>query len=164
MARFIDPLINNNLFDANILDGVADGLDADVNEIVQLAETGEITVLLPYSVQNELANPNTPSHVRRAAAIFGYTCKVPLTDEERRRHSDLVAAVKGDAEEKNIAPDLFHVCETAKYGGYFITCDKRLLARSDAIAGIVQIDVVKPAVFIERVAEARQRAARFGER
>jgi len=163
MARFIDPFCFNNFVDANILDEVADGEDAAVNEIVSLAGTGEITLLLPYSVQNELTNSNTPAHVRRAATHFLFSVEVELTDEERRRYRDLVAAVKGNAEEKNIAPDLFHVCEAAKYGGYFITRDKRLLARSDAIAAILQIDVVTPTEFLKRVAESRQRAAEFGQ-
>ena len=47
MTRFIDPHYFNNFVDANILDDVADGQDLAVNEIVNLAETGEITLLLP---------------------------------------------------------------------------------------------------------------------
>jgi len=161
MARFIDPLHFNNFVDANILDNVADGADAAVNEIVELAQSEKIRLLLPYSVQNELKNPNTPAHVQRAATLFQFSVEVELTDEEHRRYHDLVNAVKRDAEEKNIAPDLFHVWEAAKYGGYFITRDKRLLARSGAIASILQIHVVTPTVFLERLAQARQRAAKF---
>ena len=164
MTRFIDPLYFNNFVDANILDEVADGEDIAVIEIVSLARAGEITLLLPYSVQNELKNSNTPAHVQRAASLFLFSLEVEATEGERRRYRDLVAAVKGNAEEKNIAPDLFHVCEAAKYGGYFITRDKRLLARSGAIASILQIDVVTPTEFLERVAEARRRAAKFGQR
>jgi len=164
MVRFIDPLRFNNFVDANILDDVADGQDTAVKEIVCLARSGEITVLLPYSVQNELRNPNTPAHVRQAATKFLFSMEVPLTAEELRRYRNLVEAVKGDAEEKNIGPDLFHVCEAAKYGGYFITRDKRLLARSEAIARILQIDVVTPSVFLDRVAEARKRAMRYDQR
>ncbi|MDA1101715.1 MAG: hypothetical protein O2967_22365 [Proteobacteria bacterium] len=43
MTRFIDPLCFNNFVDANILDDVADGEDAAVNEIVELAQSGKIT-------------------------------------------------------------------------------------------------------------------------
>ena len=165
MARFIDPLHFNNFVDANILDEVADGEDAAVNEIVRLAQSDAITLLLPYSVQDELRNPNTPNHVRRAATIFQFSVEVQLTTEERRRYIDFVAVVKGNAEAKNIAPDLIHVCEAAKYGGgYFITRDKRLLARSDTIANILQIGLVTPAVFLDRVAEARERATQLGQR
>ncbi len=164
MTRFIDPLCFNNFVDANILDDVADGEDPAVNEIVDLAQSGKITLLLPYSVQNELKNPNTPAHVQRAATLFLFSVEVGLTDGERRLYREVVAAVKGNAEEKNIAPDLFHVSEAAKYGGYFITRDKRLLTRSAAIASILDINVVTPTDFLERVAESRDRAARFGQR
>ena len=164
MSRFIDPCCFNNFVDANILDDAADGEDAAVSEIVELAQSEEITLLLPYSVQSELKNPKTPAHVQRAAAQFPFSLEVELTDGERCRYRVLVNAVKGDAEEKNIAPDLFHVCEAAKYGGYFITRDKRLLTRSGAIASILQIDVVTPTVFLERVAQARRRAEKFGQR
>ncbi|MFN3078111.1 MAG: hypothetical protein ABT940_14815, partial [Alphaproteobacteria bacterium] len=64
------------------------------------------------------------------------------------RRCDFIKAVKGNAEEKNIAPDLCHVFEAAKYGGYFITRDKRLLARSGAIASVLQIDVVTPTKWV----------------
>lgn len=163
MTRFINPLLVNNFVDANILDEVLDGEDAAVNEIVSLVRTGEITLLLPYSVQNEIKNPYTPAHVRRAANHFLFSVEVELTDGERCRYRDLVAAVKGNAEEKNIAPDLYHVWEAAKYGRYFITRDKRLLARSGAIASILQMDVVTPTEFLERVAKARKRATEFGQ-
>lgn len=165
MARFIDPFHYNNFVDANILDDVADGEDAAVNEIVGLEQTGKIILLPPYSVQNELKRPNTPAHVQRAATLFLFSMQVGLTEVEQRRYSSLVAAVKGDAKEKNIAPDLFHVFEAAKHGGgYFITHDKRLLARSEAISTELQIDVVTPMVFLERIAESRQRAMKFGRR
>lgn len=165
MARFIDPFASNIFVDANILDDVADGEDVAVNEIVRLENSCEITLFLPYSVQNELKNPSTPAHVLRAAHLFPYSVEVGLTDGELRRFRDLVAAVKGNAEEKNIAPDLFHVCESEKHGGgYFITRDKRLLARTDVIASFLEIGVVTPTVFLDRVSEARQRAAKFGKR
>lgn len=161
MARFIDPLYVNNLIDANILDDVADGQDAAVQEIVRLTDNGEITVLLPYSVRDEVKNANTPAHVRSAADLFVFSEQVNLTEGEKRQYQTLVAAAKGTAEEKNIAADLFHVCEAAKYGGYFITRDKRLLARSAVIEKILQIDIVSPNEFLERVAQGRKRAEQY---
>lgn len=68
MARFIDPLYHNNFIDSNILDEVVDGHEAAVQEVVRIADAGEITVLLPYSVCNEIKQPNTPAHVRLAMA------------------------------------------------------------------------------------------------
>lgn len=161
MTRFIDPFFSNNFADANILNDVADGEDAAINEIVELVQTAEITLLLPYSVQRELQSARTPAHVQRAASLFPFSMEVQLTEGERHLYRDLVDRVKGDAEEKNIAPDLFHVYEAAKYGGYFVTRDKRLLARGAAIASILEVEVVTPSTFLDRVAQARRRDAGF---
>jgi predicted nucleic acid-binding protein len=158
MARFIDPFRVNNLVDANILDDAADGQDAAVREIVRLAETRQITLLLPYSVRNELSDPNTPAHVRRAADQFLFSIEVELTNEERARIERVITAAKGDADEKNIRTDLFHICEAAKYGGYFITRDKRLLKRRSIVQSMLQVDLVTPSEFLERVQLARGRA------
>lgn len=155
MARFIDPLYHNNFIDSNILDEVVDGHEAAVQEIVRIANAGEITVLLPYSVCNEIKQPNTPTHVRLAVNHFIFSIEVNLTANERQNYRDLVDSVRGNAEERNIAPDLFHVWEAAKNGGgYFISRDKRLLARNRAIAELLQIEVVTPTEFLNRIAMA----------
>ena len=158
MARFIDPLYHNNFVGSNILDEVADGQDAAVQEIMRVCEAGEITVLLPYSVCNEIKRPNTPTHVQRVVRHFVYSIEVNLTANEQHSYQALVDAVRGDAQEQNIEPDLFHVWEAAKNGGgHFITRDKRLLARGVAIADRLQIEVVTPSDFLARLVEARQR-------
>ena len=74
----------------------------------------------------------------------------------------LLAEASGEAESKNIARDLFHVFEAQKYGGgHFITRDKRLLKRSDAIAQALQIEVLTPEAFLEKVRMAKERKAKF---
>ena len=156
MARFINPFYFNNLIDGNILNEVADGQDDAVGEIVRLAEQGEISIILPYSVREEAKHLNSPEHVRRAADLFIFSEPVSLTEGEQKQYRALVDVAKGDAKEENIAPDLFHVCEAAKYGGYFITRDKRLLARSHIVADILQIEIVTPSEFLERVAMGRE--------
>jgi hypothetical protein len=55
---------------------------------------------------------------------------------------------------------LGHVWEAAKYGGgYFITRDQRLLARTELIAELKRIEIVNPETFLARVAEAKSLAA-----
>jgi hypothetical protein len=163
MAKFVDPLIVNSLLDANILNDVASGLDSDVNEIVALAESGAAVLMLPYSVKDEVENPNTPNHVKRAVTQFIFTEKVDLTEGERLLYQTLLNAGKGDAEAKNIAKDLQHVCEAAKYGGYFITRDKRLLMRARVAAEIAGVEIVTPREFLNRVEQSRVRAAKFSD-
>ncbi len=126
--------------------------------VMSIADAGEITVLLSYSVCNEIKKPNTPAHVSLVVNRFNFSIEVNLTVNERQNYRDLVDSVRGDAEERNIAPDLFHVWEAAKNGGgYFISRNKRLLARSSAIAELLQIEVVTPAEFLDQIAMAHSR-------
>jgi predicted nucleic acid-binding protein len=162
VARFIDPLYTNNFLDANIFDEVASGKNESVNAILRLLDEEAITILLPYSVQNELANPKTPEAVRRAAQNFNYSVQVQLTGPEVKLHAKLLADLIGDSEPKNIAQDLFHVFEAQKNGGgHFITRDKRLVKRSDLIAELLNIEVLTPEAFVEKVGIAKERKAEF---
>jgi len=165
MARFIDPLYTNNFLDANIFDQVAGGQNEAVDGILRVYDAGAISILLPYSVQNELEDPNTPESVHKASQNFNYSIKVQLTEREKEHYATLLAEVVGDSEPKNIARDLFHVFEAAKYGGgHFITYDKRLLKRADSIAALLNIEVLSPEAFLEKVRMAKERAAEFARR
>ena len=161
MARFINPFYFNNLIDGNILNDVADGQDDAVRDIVRLAEQGEISIILPYSVREEAKNSNSPEHVRRAADLFIFSEPVSLTEGEQKQYRMLVDVARGNAKEENIAADLFHVCEAAKYGGYFITRDKRLLARAGVVSEMLQIEIVTPSQFLEQVSIGRKQADTF---
>ena len=85
-----------------------------------------------------------------------------LTKGEHELYEKLLVKVTGDSEPKNIARDLFHVFEAQKNGGgHFITRDKRLLKRSDAIADLLNIDVMTPESFVSKVREAKERELEF---
>lgn len=156
MVRFVNPFSVNISIDANILDEVADGEDESVSEIVCLHERGELVVMLPHSVLNELNNPHTPAHVRRAAEIFLFSERVELNGNERASLTRLLESARGAASPENIDADLLHVWEAAKYGGYFITRDKRLLARAKKLPSDLQLEVVTPSQFVDRLNQARQ--------
>lgn len=165
MARFIDPLHSNNFLDANIFNEIADGQQEAVQEILRIYEGERITLLLPYSVQAELEDPNTPEAVRKVARQFIYSIEVTLTDGEKKLYQKLLAEVSGDSDPKNIARDLFHVFEAQKNGGgHFITRDKRLLKRSEAIAELLSIEVVTPEQFVAKVRRAKEREREFAQR
>lgn len=104
MAHWKNPFYCNNFVDANILNAVADGENEAVNDIIKLARNGDISFLLPYSVQDEIENPSTPPHVKKAAAEFVFSVPVTLTHEEQRRYRELVSEAKGDAKAKNRPP------------------------------------------------------------
>lgn len=165
MARFIDPLFTNNFLDANIFDEIAEGQQEAVQEILRIHDDERITLLLPYSVQAELEDPNTPESVRKVARQFIYSVEVTLTDSEKKLHERLLAEVMGDSNPKNIARDLFHVFEAQKNGGgHFVTRDKRLLKRSEAIARLLNIEVVTPEDFVGKVRRAKEREREFARR
>lgn len=164
MARFIDPFYTHCFLDANIFDQVAGGQNEAVEEILRVYDEEAISILLPYSVQKELEDPNTPEPVRKASQNFIYSIEVQLTEREMDRYDKLLGDVAGESEPKNIARDLFHVVEAAKYGGgYFVTLDKRLLKRGDSIAAVLDIEVVTPEAFLEKVRLAKELAAEFSK-
>ena len=162
MVRFIDPLYSNTFIDSNILNEIAGEEEGAIREIVAAADQGEIVVLLPYSVCEEVARPSTPSYVKDVVKLFVYSIEVPLTDRERTSRRDFVEMNRGNAKPENIDADLLHVWESAKNGGgHFITRDKRLIARASGIAKLLQIEVIDPIAFLERLVEARKRSADF---
>ena len=74
----------------------------------------------------------------------------------------MLEAVSGNAEPKNIEGDLFHVFEAHKNGGgHFVTRDKRLLKRSGMIGELLQIEVLTPDDFVEKIAQAKARQVEF---
>jgi hypothetical protein len=162
MSRFIDPFFTNTFVDSNILNGIASGADPEMEEILQRCDEHGMMLHLPYSVKAELDHPRTPAAVRAAASRFIFSIEVPLTEPEIRRYRDAVSTAVGAAFVKNVERDMFHAFEAAKYGGYFITRDKRLLARGRELSGALRIEVVVPADFLLALsrAEERRRALR----
>lgn len=156
MTRFINPLFVNSLIDANILDQIAAGTWEPIRRILELQGANEIQLIIPHSVRTELLRPTTPAGVRAAAQDLIFTIRVDLTVGERKERDRLLQLARGNAELKNIADDLLHVAEAAKYGGYFITLDERLLKRAAVISSVIGVEVVTPERFIERVAEAQK--------
>lgn len=164
MTRFIDPFYTNNFLDANIFDEISDGKEA-VQEMLCIYEQKSISLILPYSVQAELEDPNTPTAVKKASQQFIYSIKVGLTEGEKKLYEKLLVVVTGDSKPENIACDLFHVFEAQKNGGgHFVTRDKRLLKRGDAIADLLGVDVLTPEAFVAKIREAQKRSQEFERR
>jgi len=159
MARFINPLFVNSSIDANIVDHVAAETWKPIRLILELYRANKIQLIIPHSVHTELLRTTTPAEVRAAAQDFICTMPVGLTVGEVKERDHLLKLAKGNAELKNIVSDLLHVAEAAKYGGYFITLDKRLLKRESAISDVMGIEVITPEGFIERVDEAQEMMA-----
>jgi predicted nucleic acid-binding protein len=145
----LHPTLGNNFIDANTLDRTGGPTDADVDRILALAEDGEFTLLLPYSVQAEIAHPNTPSDVKRKASRLIYSMPVQLTEQEKWTHQQIGELIRGNARAGKHANDAFHIVESAKNGGrHFITNDDRLLKKAPEIWQELLIRVLTASEFI----------------
>jgi predicted nucleic acid-binding protein len=156
MTPSINPLFVNSFIDSNIMHHVAAEHWEPIRRILNLYRTNKIRLIIPFSVHSELMRPTTPADIRTAAQDFIFTIPVSLTPDEVKKHDHLLKVAKGNAELKNIKDDLSHVAEAAKYGGFFITLDKRLLKRGPAIYDVMGVEVITPEHFLERINEAQK--------
>jgi predicted nucleic acid-binding protein len=150
MARRIDPRIHNNFLDAHVLDRTGGPDDALVDEILVLARSLKISLMLPHSVKAEIEHPNTPAEVKRRALGLIYTERVSLTESERALHRQAREIVRGNARPGKHDRDAFHVVEAEKYGGgYFVTNDARLLKKRAELERVLAIAIVTPTEFLQ---------------
>ena len=148
----MNPKLCNNFIDANVLDYSGSPEDKAVDMILQFADEGVFTLLLPYSVKAEIEHPNTPKEVKRKASQLLYSLPVQLTPTEMETHQKIRVLIQGNAKPGKHDNDAFHIVESAKYGGlYFITNDMRLLKKTAEILKAIGITVLKPSEFVALV-------------
>ncbi len=145
----LNPKFGNNFIDANALDHTGGPEDAAIDRILALAEAGQFTLLLPYSVQRELEHPNTPPETKRKASRLIYSMPVQLTAPEIATHKKIRDLIQGNALPGKHDDDAFHLVESAKNGGrHFITNDDRLLKKGGEIWKALMIRVLTASEFI----------------
>jgi predicted nucleic acid-binding protein len=145
----LHPTRGNNFIDANLLDRTGGPADDAVDRILTLAEHGKFTLLLPYSVQAEIAHPNTPPEIKRLASRLVYSIPVQLTAPEQATHQKIRELIGGNARAGKHDNDAFHVVESQKNGGrHFITNDERLLKKAPQIWQALLIRVLTASEFI----------------
>ncbi len=149
----IDPAICNVAIDANALDKPeGDSARADqVDRLLTLWAARGVNLVVPHGVLAEMQRPATPAPVRQAAVGAIYTIKTGLTEDERRRRQAIARALQGNAQPGRHAADAEHLAEAAKYGGYFITHDERVLKRSHGLG-----DLLGPALRVVTLADFLQ--------
>ena len=149
MSRRIDPRYFNNLIDAHVLDRTVGPEDVVVDQILALVEEGKFTLLLPHSVKAEIEHRNTPADVKLRAAGLLFTEAVELTPNEEKLHQQVRKIMQGNAMPGKHDRDAYHVVESAKYGGYFITNDNRILKKASEISSLLQLMIVTPTQFLD---------------
>ena len=150
MKHNIDPR-NNSLIDANLFRSITGPDAVAVSEIFALEDAEEVLLQIPHSVKAEIDHPNTSPAAKQQATMFIYTCPVSSATEERDRHDRVRALVRGNAKAGKHDPDAYHMVDAAKYGGYFITGDERLMKKRLEVQAMLgeHFPIVTPAEFRE---------------
>ncbi len=135
--RPLDPRICPVTIDANALN--RDGSDRDrlVDRLLALSAAGTINLIVPKGVRQEILNPGTPAHVQEAALPKIFTIGVSLNSDEQRRKRIITQELRGNAKPGKHEADADHLFEAAKYCGYFITHDARILTRCGRLKEVV---------------------------
>lgn len=152
MAKRIGPRIHNSFLDANFWNETGSRLEAcAMLEILDLAQRGEVNLILPFSVKAELEHPNTPPEIKQATSGMIHTLRTELTPNELALRSKLLILIQGNAKPGKHGRDVLHLVESHKYGGgYCITKDDRLLKKSTQIEYLLtSLRVVRPSDFIK---------------
>ena len=139
MHRPLDPRICNVAIDANAFNRDGSANDALVDRLIEIERAGEIILIVPDGVRREVQHPKAPHHVQEQVLPKIFTIKTGLTDSERLLRRKIEDALRGNAAPGKHAADAYHLAEAAKYGGYFITHDQRILNRSKGIRSLLPL-------------------------
>lgn len=135
--RPLDPRICPVAIDANALDRDGSARDNLVARLLGLSSAGTISLIVPKWVREEIQNPRTPAHVQEAALPQLFTIPVGLNSDEQRRKRIIQQQLQGNARPGKHMADADHLFEAAKYGGYFITHDQRILTRAGRLREVL---------------------------
>lgn len=133
----LDPRLCPIAIDANALDKKGGDRDALVDRLIALSESGAVRLIVPKRVRTEIQNPRTPASVQKAALSQIFTIGVGLNTDEERRKRIITAELQGNAKSGKHEADADHLFEAAKYCGYFITEDCRILVRAGRLGEVL---------------------------
>lgn len=135
--RPLDPRICPVAIDANAFDRDGRARDNLIDRLLGLSLAGAVNLIVPKRVREEIQNPRTPAHVREAALPLIFTIPVFLNPDEQRRKRVIEQELQGNARPGKHLLDADHLFETAKYGGYFITHDQRILTKAGRLGEVL---------------------------
>jgi hypothetical protein len=135
--RPLDPRKCPVAIDANALDRDGSVYDALVDRLLALSSARTVNLIVPKRVREEIQHPHTPAQVQDAALPQLFTIAVGLNSEEQRRKRIIEQELRGNAEPGKHEADADHLFEAAKYCGYFITHDRRILTRAGRLRDVL---------------------------
>ena len=122
--RKLDPRRASALLDSNAFEHSDQN---QVNRLLSLMAEGRITLIVPHGVRSETTHPNTPIQIKKMMSEQLFTEEVERCSTEEQQIARIDAVLQGNARTGRHSADAKHVFEAAKYGGYFITHDKRIM-------------------------------------
>lgn len=124
--RKLDPRRASALLDSNAFEHSDQN---QVNRLLSLMAEERITLIVPHGVRSETAHPNTPIQIKNMMSEQLFTMEVERSSSEEREIARIDSVLQGNAMKGRHSADAKHVFEAAKYGGYFITHDTRIVRK-----------------------------------
>ena len=152
----LDPRRANNFLDSCAFDPKDSPEHEAAQTIRALGNEGKVTLTVTHSNMKEIDHPNTPTDVKRAAMEMIYTIKTTLIPEEESRRVRIHAILTGNGDPGKYAADAAHVFEAGKYVGYFITTDKRILAKRQDLMEASSATIVRPTEWLDFFRDAAE--------
>ena len=133
--RPIDPRISNIALDSNALDRDGTARDQLVERFQKLSAANKLIVVVAAGVRGEVQHLKTPAGVKAAVLPQIFNLRPGLIKHQQDARRRVAAILQGNAKPGAHAADASHLSEAAETGcTYFITHDKRIIDKRDALA------------------------------
>jgi hypothetical protein len=151
MHRPLDPRKCSVAIDGNSLDRPDATRAMAVTRLLALFDAGKINLIVPKGVRKEIEHPRTPVEKKETGLSKIFTLPVELNSEEQELHRRITEELRGNAQPGRHDADADHLFEAAKYSGYFITHDQRILDKSSKLRGLLppSLNVMTLVEFLE---------------
>ena len=149
----LNPWLSNNFLDSCAFDPKYNPEDRAATEIFRLHKEDDLGIIITHSTQKEIDHPNAPARVKREAGGLIYTHDTSLTQQERLLIQNIESTLAGNGKRDSFSQDARHIFESQKYGGYFITTDKRLIKKRQEIRQFCAANILLASEFLSLVRE-----------
>ncbi|MDE1892459.1 MAG: hypothetical protein KGI13_08195 [Betaproteobacteria bacterium] len=146
--NYFNPRRSNNFLDTCAFDPKVEPEASCANKIRNLSNEGKILLILSHTNQKEIEHPNTPKDVLAEARAMIHTLSVQMTSDELFKQKKIHEILRGHANPEAHYADATHIAESTKYGGCFITTDKRILSKRDQLLDLGAV-ILSPSEWIE---------------
>lgn len=140
----LNPFRANIFIDSCAFDPKVEPENSWAEDIFRHYENEEITLIVSHSNMKEAEHPNTPPHIKAEAASKIFSLETTLTPTEIAIKNEIWSILTGNGKPEKMKPDSEHVFEAHKYGGYFVTNDRRIINKCQELQRICNAIIVTP--------------------